>query len=68
MANIGILNPTITDVAKRLDPNGKVDKIVEMLMQTNEILKTWLLLKATCLPDIKPIICSGLPEAGLAYA
>jgi len=36
--------PTLTDVAKRLDPDGKVAKIVELLTETNEILDdaVWL--------------------------
>lgn len=38
MAVIGITNPTLSDVAKRLDPDGAVDKIVEILNETNEVL------------------------------
>jgi hypothetical protein len=36
-------NPTLLDVAKRLDPSGKIAAIVELLQQTNEILldMTW---------------------------
>jgi hypothetical protein len=63
MANIGILNPTITDVAKRLDPNGKVDKIVEMLMQTNEILEDMVVIEGNLPTGHKTTIRSGLPEA-----
>lgn len=37
MATIGTV-VTLADWAKRLDPDGKVDKIVELLSQTNEIL------------------------------
>ena len=29
---------TLQDLARRLDPKGKVDKIVELLKQTNPIL------------------------------
>ena len=38
MATLTDTHPTLLDVSKRLDPNGKVDKIVEILAQTNEIL------------------------------
>lgn len=36
--------PTLVDVAKRLDPDGKIASIAEMLTQTNEILEdiTWI--------------------------
>ena len=63
MANIGILNPTITDVAKRLDPNGKVDKIVEILMQTNEVLEDMVVIEGNLPTGHKTTIRSGLPEA-----
>lgn len=37
-------NPTLLDLAKRLDPNGSVADIVEILNETNEVLDdmTWL--------------------------
>lgn len=37
MAAIGT-NVTLQDIARRLDPNGKIDKIVEILAQKNEML------------------------------
>jgi hypothetical protein len=38
MATIGVNSYTLADWAKRLDPNGKVDKVVELMAQTNEVL------------------------------
>lgn len=38
MATIGSNVVTLADVAKRLDPDGKVAKIAELLSQTNEVL------------------------------
>lgn len=38
MAQIGGTNLTLIDFAKRLDPNGKVPEIAELLAQTNEVL------------------------------
>lgn len=44
MATLSNTNPTLLDVAKRLDPDGKIDTIVEILSETNEILEdcTWM--------------------------
>ena len=39
MGTVGNLNPTLADFAKRQDPNGKIDTMVEILGQTNEILE-----------------------------
>lgn len=38
MPTLATTNPTLADVAKRLDPDGKIAKIVEILNQINEIL------------------------------
>lgn len=38
MATLQVTNPTLADHVKRLDPNGKIAKIVEILNETNEIL------------------------------
>ena len=43
MTTLAVTNPTLLDLAKRSDPNGKVTTIVEILNATNEILAdmTW---------------------------
>ena len=38
MATLGASLPTLVDLAKSLDPDGKVAKIAELLSQTNEVL------------------------------
>lgn len=38
MATLGTASLTLTDVAKRLDPNGQVPVIAELLAQTNDLL------------------------------
>lgn len=38
MATIGQTALTLSDLARRKDPNGRIAKIVEILNQTNEIL------------------------------
>lgn len=52
---------TLQDMAKRLDANGKVDKIVEMLTQTNEILEDMLWLEGNLPTGHKTTIRTGLP-------
>lgn len=44
MAVLGTNNPTLLDLAKASDPDGKITTIVEILNETNEILldMTWL--------------------------
>jgi hypothetical protein len=38
MATIGATYPTLTDVAKRMDPDGRVAKVAELLEQQNDML------------------------------
>ena len=38
MAALPVTNPTLLDLANRMDPNGKIPDIVELLHQQNEIL------------------------------
>lgn len=38
MATLATTNPTLLDLAKRLDPDGKIATIIELLNETNEIL------------------------------
>ena len=33
MATLSTIHPTLMDVAKRLDPDGKIDTIVEILAE-----------------------------------
>lgn len=63
MAVIGNNNPTILDVATRVDANGKVQAIVELLSETNEILEDATFLEANDGTSHKTTIRSGLPSA-----
>ena len=60
MATIGTA-VTLQDFARRLDENGKIDKIVEMLTQTNEILDDMTWLEGNLPTGHKTTIRSGLP-------
>lgn len=44
MSELGDYYPTLTDVQKTLDPNGKPARMIQMLSQSNPILKyaTWM--------------------------
>lgn len=61
MATLTATNPTLMDVARRLDPNGKVDKIVEMLNQTNEILTDMTFVEGNLPTGHRTTVRTGLP-------
>jgi hypothetical protein len=63
MATLSVLNPTLVDVAKRLDPDGKVDTIVELQTLKNEILEDMTFLEGNLPTGHKTTIRSGLPAA-----
>ena len=52
---------TLSDWAKRLDPDGKVDKTVELLSQTNEILDDMLFKEGNLPTGERTTIRTGLP-------
>ncbi|CVA10422.1 major capsid protein [Serratia marcescens] len=54
---------TLTDWAKRVDPNGKVAVIVELLSQTNPILTDMLYVEANEATAHQTTVRTGLPEA-----
>jgi hypothetical protein len=52
---------TLADWAKRLDPDGKVPTIVELLSQTNEILRDMLWMEGNLLTGHRTTMRTGLP-------
>lgn len=62
MATLGTLSETLGSMAKRLDPEGRIDAIVEMLTQTNEILEDMLWLEGNLPTGNKTTIRTGLPS------
>ncbi len=62
MATLGADVLTLADWAKRLDPNGKVPLIVEMLSQTNEILEDILWMEANQALSHQSTVRTGLPQ------
>lgn len=53
--------PTLIDVAKRLDPDGKIAKIVEKLEQTNEMLLDMPFLEGNLPTGHRTTVRAGLP-------
>ena len=63
MATVGANNLTLSDRAKRLDPNGKIDKIVEILGETNEMLDDMVWMEGNLPTGHRTTIRTGLPSA-----
>lgn len=61
MATLSVINPTLSDLAKRLDPNGKIDKIAEILNLTNEMLDDMVWVEGNLPTGHKSTVRTGLP-------
>lgn len=61
MALLATTNPTLADVAKRMDPQGKIDMIVEIMNQENEVLDSMVWLEANGPMSHTGTIRTGLP-------
>lgn len=59
---IGTMNPTILDVAKRMTGDGNLDKIVEMMNQTNEVLTDMTMLEGNLPTGNVSTVRTGLPK------
>lgn len=63
MAVKGLTALTLADWGKRVDPNGKIDKIIELLGQTNPILEDMLIVEGNLPTGHRTTIRTGLPTA-----
>lgn len=63
MAVKGLTALTLADWGKRVDPNGKIDKITELLSQTNPILMDMLIVEGNLPTGHRTTVRSGLPSA-----
>lgn len=63
MSTLGATVLTYADWAKRLDANGRVDKIVEILNQYNEILEDLLVRECNNGTGHKTTVRTGIPQA-----
>jgi hypothetical protein len=56
------LNPTLIEVAKRMEPGGRIQTIAELLSQTNEILADAPFLEGNLPTGHRVTVRTGLPE------
>ena len=61
MPTLSAIHPTLLDVTKRLDPDGKIDTIAELLAQTNEILDDMVWVEGNLPTGHRTTIRTGLP-------
>lgn len=61
MPTLETKHPTLLDQAKRLDPDGKIAPIVEILNETNEILDDAVFLEGNLPTGHRTTIRSGIP-------
>lgn len=61
MAALSAIHPTLLDVTKRLDPDGKIATIAELLSQTNPILEDMVWLEGNLPTGHRTTVRTGLP-------
>jgi hypothetical protein len=61
MSTLATTHPTLLDITKRLDPNGKIDTIAEILNQTNEVLEDMVWIEGNLPTGHRTTIRTGLP-------
>jgi hypothetical protein len=61
MATLSTAALTLADWAKRLDPDGKVPTVVELLSQTNEILTDMMFIEGNLPTGHRTTVRTGLP-------
>lgn len=61
MAALSAIHPTLLDVAKRLDPQGKIDIIAEILAQENPVLEDMAWIEGNLPTGHRTTVRTGLP-------
>jgi len=61
MSTLAANNPTLLDVAKRLDPDGKIASIVEIMNASNEVLTDMTMVEGNLPTGNKTTVRTGLP-------
>lgn len=59
---IGVMNPTILDVTKRMEGDGTLGNIVELMEQTNEVLTDMTMLEGNLPTGNISTVRTGLPK------
>lgn len=62
MAVLSVTNPTLLDLAKAMDPDGKIASIVEILNQTNEVLDDMTWIEGNLPTGHRTTIRTGIPD------
>lgn len=62
MALLSTTAPTLADVAKRLDPNGNIADVVELLAQTNEAIRDMGWIEGNLPTGHRTTVRTGLPQ------
>lgn len=62
MATLADTHPTLLDLARRTDPDGKISDIVEILNQTNEILEDMTWVEGNLTTGHRTTVRTGLPQ------
>lgn len=61
MAALSVTHPTLLDFSKKLDPDGKIADLVELLGQTNEVLDDMVFVEANGITGHRTSVRTGLP-------
>jgi len=61
MAALTATHPTLLDVTKRLDPDGKIDMIAELLAETNPVLDDAVFIEGNLPTGHRTTVRTGLP-------
>lgn len=61
MAALSVANPTLLDLARRLDPNGTIATIIELMTPINEVLEDMTWVEGNLPTGHKTTVRAGLP-------
>lgn len=61
MATLAVTNPTLLDLARASDPDGKITAIIEILNETNEILDDMTWMEGNLITGHRTSVRTGLP-------
>lgn len=62
MPVLATTHPTLLDLAQRLDDNGRIATVIEMLAQNNEILQDMTFIEGNLITGHRTTVRTGLPE------
>lgn len=62
MSTLATTHPTLLDVTRRMDPGGNIDRIAEILNETNEVLDDMVWKEGNLPTGHKATIRTGIPE------